>query len=670
MIVMRDACISGWPGAIVIAALILASAAATAYAEAAPTMLEETADPPYALAATLQVEDPEALHVGLFVDYTDAENTYVITCTPDEVHVERVLEGEVTRIGASRTYESFQADTALELTVRRDGWRIEFILDQEVLARAWDSELPPGRVGHTAVGGQVVDTMIQPLAGIYMTDDFMREAETQSVWVPAQGEWSVEPLRTDAQSERMEVDKSANAFTYVGQAGEEPAIVTAGYWFWNDYQLSAAVRPVETDPLGLIAYYQDPDNYLLARWTSALSREDDADRLQLISVVDGERSVLAETRGGHIPGQWYAMQLRVCDGLIQCLVDDEPMLIARADLFGQGQPGLYCEGEAPSFFDSVLVEDWEVLSEAFEIERPGKWVAESGTWQVSSGSMESTGSGLRMVTGGRAEWEKYWCEAEVGGRAAVGIAVCVDESSWYGLRFGTQGSGVQYEGEAQIVRASDDGVEVLASAPAFLPAGESHRIRFVVDDGLITGHLNGRRVLDAFDAGAQSGRIGLIADGNGVARFDRVYLTMLPPMRIARVTDEFAEEDAHPEMAEWASTRAPWLRPGEDGEPWWTKGQYFGDKTIAFEVPDVAASEGEVTVMLEACPDEPSTGITLTLRTEKDSAVMTATLKAAEETLGEKQVEVTQDPCPVRFERKGTWIVVSVDGEVIFSEKR
>ncbi len=670
MIPMRGHGIRSVSGAIVAAALILTGAAAPTYALDDPVMLEETADPPYALAATLNVHDPNTLHTRLYVDYTDPDNTYVITCRRYEVHVERVLDGEVARIGATRPYGRMEPDSSLELTVRRDGWLIELILDGRVLARAWDSKLPAGQVGFAASGGEVADAMLQPLAGVYMTDDFMRGEESQGVWMPESGTWEIEPLRTDERSERMDADRSANAFTYQGRAEEGPAIVTAGYWFWNSYQVTAAVRPSETDPLGVLAYYQDPENYLLARWTSALCREDDSDRLQLVSVVDGERAVLAETRGGHLPRQWYELRLRVCGDVVQVLVDDEPMLVARVDLFGQGMPGLYTEGETGTFFDGVIVEDWEVLIEDFDTEIPGKWIARSGTWEVNSGAMESAGSGLRMLTGGRAEWEKYRCATEFEGRAAVGIAVCVDESSWYGLRIGTQGSGVEYEGEAQIVRADGGEIEVLSSAPAYVPGNGRHRMRVVVDDGLITGFLDGRRVLDAFDAAAQSGRIGLIAEGNGIARFDEVQVEMIPPMRIARVTDEFADVDAHPEMAEWASTRAPWVLPDEEGEPWWTKGSYFGDKTISFEISDVETSEGEVTLHLESSPEEPSRGMRLTLKTEEGSALITATLMAGDELLGEAEIETSGDPCPVRFERKGTWIVVAIDGEVILSEKR
>jgi hypothetical protein len=136
------------------------------------------------------------------------------------------------------------------------------------------------------------------------------------------------------------------------------------------------------------------------------------------------------------------------------------------------------------------------------------------------------------------------------------------------------------------------------------------------------------------------------------------------------VTKEFTESDEHFEMVEWASTRAPWLKPEEEGGTWWTKGDYFGDKTISFEIPGVEGSEGDVRLTLEAAPDGSSPGITLVLATKKGEATLAATLMAGEEQIGEETVEVASDPCPVRFERKGTWIVATVDGNVVFNVKR
>ncbi len=307
---------------VVTTALAITGAVATMYAQDDLTMLEDTVEGPYALAATLHVADPQALSVLVVIDRQDSGDGYALRLSPARVAIERIVDGTATEIGRARGYGGFEAESDLEMTVRRDGWGIELILNHEVLARAYDATLSGGQVGYSVQGGEIADPMLQPLGGVYMTDDFMRAADARSTWEPVQGTWKTQSLRVDEQSDRMEADKSANAFSYWGKAGDGPAITCSGYWFWDNYSVSAAVRPADTDPLGLVVYFQDTENYILARWTSALSTEDNADRLQLLSVVGGVRSLLGEVPGGHLPGQWYRIELRICDGLMQCLVDD------------------------------------------------------------------------------------------------------------------------------------------------------------------------------------------------------------------------------------------------------------------------------------------------------------------------------------------------------------
>ncbi len=653
-------------------ALIIFSAVATVYAQDELTMLEDTVEGPYALAGTLHVTDPQALSLLVAIDHQDADNTYAVRLTPGATTIERIAGGNAVAIGRGRAHGPFEADSDLELTVRRDGWRIEVIVDREVLARAWDSILPAGAVGYQVAGGEIVEPMLQPIGGVYMTDPFERlpNLPVQGTWEDVQGTWKLQSLRMDEQSDRMEADKSANAFSYLGRSADGPGITCTGYWFWNDYSIAAAVRPIETDTLGLVAYFQNPENYIAARWTSALSEAEDADRLQLVAVVGGRQSVLAEGRGGHIPGQWYRLELRVCDGLVQVFVDDEPRLAARADLFGQGQPGLYCEGSAGTSFDSVVIEDWQVLADDFEQSSPGRWVVQNGTWRVDGGKMRGAGAGAVAFTG-RREWGRYAHAADlaVDGRAGVGLVACGVEGRYFALRIGGRGSGVPYEGQAQLVRVEGGQATVLASTPAAVDFSAPHRARLVVDEGLLTGYLDDKRILDAFDVDATGGLIGLYADGGGAGVFDNVYLTMLPPRRIARVAKEFAESDEHPEMVEWASTRAPWIKPEDDGGTWWTKGDYYGDKSIVFDIPRVGQVTGEVRLRLDTEPDDPQAGLTLVIAAQQGSKTLELTLLHGEEQVGQTTYEVASEPCPVRFERRGTWAVVVIDGSVVFNEK-
>ena len=84
-------------------------------------------------------------------------------------------------------------------------------------------------------------------------------------------------------------------------------------------------------------------------------------------------------------------------------------------------------------------------------------------------------------------------------------------------------------------------------------------------------------------------------------------------------------------------------------------------------MPTVGAKTGELRLRLDAAPEEPESGITLVIATTKGSRSLGLTLLAGETTLGEATVDASSDPCPVRLERRGTWVVAIVDGSVVLS---
>lgn len=654
----------------VLAATLVAAGAAWGQGEL--TMLEEATEGPHAVAGTLRVVDPAALDVRIVVNYQDNANYYEVRMKQSQVTLQRVVEGKAAEIGQCKAAGKLAAGEELPITVRRGPWRIALIVGWEVLARGFDSALWGGQAGYAATGAELPDLMIQPVGDLFLTDDFVREEDAQSSWDPVTGSWHTESLRTDEQAERMEADKAANAFSYEGK-GKDGALAVTGYWFWSNYSVRAAMRPVGTDTVGLVAYYQDPDNYLLARWTSALAEADDRDQVQLVQVLGGERKVLAQAPGGHLPGQWYGLQLNLCDDLVQCFVDEELKASARFGVFGQGQPGLYCEGEEGTFFDSVAINEWEALSETFETPSAGKWAAISGKWQADAdGYMRSEGDGERLCVTGREEWMRHLYAADLySGGAGVGLVACYSESGDYVLRVAPAGSGSGYAGKAELVRRTGEGEVRLAEAPAAIKAKSWHRAKLVLEEGLITAYLDGKRIFDAYDAEAGGGRVGLYADGKGSALFDNAYVALLPPKRTTHLTKEFTEQDQHPEMVEWASTRHPWIKP-EEGEAgkWWSKGDYYGDKTIKLAIPSVGEKSGSVQLWLDASPENGGSGFLLVVEAAQGSKTLKVRLLQGEETLEQAEVATESDPCPVVFERKGTFLVVSIDDKVIFSRKQ
>ncbi len=650
-------------------ALLVGSAVTHVYAQDALTILEDELPDEYAFTANVAVTDPASFKVQIAFDRQDAGDHYLLDLGASAVTLQRVVGGEATPIGACKAPANLAAGEYV-LTIQRMGWRMVAILGSEVVARGWDSTLSDGTLGYMVAGGTLVDPFVQPLGEMYMADDFVRVEDAQSSWESLQGVWRTQSLRVDEQADRMEADKSMNAFSYLGKSsGDVPGLTTMGYWFWANYDLSAAVRAAGTDALGLVAYLQDVDNYIAAVWTSALADGPDADKLSVIQVVAGERTVLAEVPGGHLPDQWYNFRLRVCDGMLECAVDGETRLVTTSDAFGQGQPGLYCQGTAGTNFDSVLLDRWEMMADNFDVATVGRWIQDAGSWDYADGQMRGRGDGERFCVTGGSGWERYLFSADVylDGKGGIGLVACATDDAKYIVRFGANAQG--YSGQAQLMlQRGDERMRELTSAPAKIKPKDWHRVTVVVEEGLVTAYLDGQRVLSAFDDGAAHGRVGLYVEGGSTALFDNAYLALLPARRSTRLTKEFTEGDEHPEMAEWASTRAPWIKPADGAEQiWWTKGDYYGDKEMRFSISKIGTTAGTVRLRIDSDPAQPDAGLLLIIEATSGSKDLKVSLLRGDNLIEEAQATVQSDPCPVLVERRGTYFVATVDGQVVLN---
>ena len=649
-----------------LALCMVGSAAAHVFAQADLTMLEEELPAAYAFTADLQVTDPAAFNVRVVFDQRE-DSSLALTITASKVALERLQAGKATPIGVSHAPSGLEAGATLPLTIQRNGWRIAVVLGEQVVARAWDDSPAGGQAGYAVTGGSLESPFVQPLGEMYLSDDFVRPEEATSTWDPATGSWQTQSLRVDEQADRMEADKSMNAFSYLGKSsGDGPALAVAGYWFWGTYSVSAAVRAAGQDAMGLVAYYQDPGNYLAARWTSALAQGEGADSLALLQVVDGKTTVLAQVPGGHLPQRWYQLELRISDSTVQCLIDDELRVAATTDGFGQGQAGLYCEGNEGTNFDSVLVDRWEIFADDFSAPAPGKWVPVAGAWRTDGGEMIGTGDGERLCEAG-GQWSRFIFSADfqADSRGGVGLVAAANGGGEYMLRFGVGGT---YDNRAQVVLRREGRIRELVSAPVSIKPKSWHRASVVVEDGLITAYLDGQRLFDAFDSQAATGHVGFYADGSATVRFDNAQLAMLPERRSTRLTQEFTESEEHPEMVEWASTRAPWIKPADGAEQiWWTKGDYYGDKQLRFSIPSVGSTTGNVRLRIDSDPGDVSEGLTLVIEATEGSKTLTARVYAGDKLLQEGTVETRSDPCRVLVERRGTYFVTVIDDKVVLS---
>jgi len=648
--------------------LALAAGACAALAQPAPrlagtpALLEDPLEGDFALAGDLALTTGD--HVQFVLHYQDDGSCCLLDIAGDAACFYRLTPDGPRPIGVAGKLPTPLDGGMRRFAVLRKNRRLAFVVGGQVACRGWDSGPAGGKAGYVAGEGKVVDPWVQPVEAIGATDNFMREQDAQHMWTPLTGQWEIQSLRDDDQAEEMEADKSANAFSYQCVAQDGPAVSVAeqALWFYSDYRVEASARSLGDGAVGLVLLAQDEANYLAFRWASAWDTGPRGDRAELLEVVGGQPRVLAEKPGGFIPDQWYRLSAAVCDGRLECAIDDAPVLEASGVRFGAGNAGLYAEGVDRAFFDDVAIGDFEVFREDFT--DMARWEPATGEWSLTNGG-EARCAGGGMLASGRPEWANYRAEVTVvPGKAKVGLAVARQADGRAAL-FRLDG------GKAQLLAVGPEGETAIAERNVQVRGAKALRVAASVEQGFVRTYVDGEPAVEGFLDGCLTGGIGLYADGGKDARFDDVRVAFLKPTQPAQVTREFAKVSDHPEMAEWAGSRAPWVQPAEmkPGATWWTKGDYFGDATVAFKVRFVGLRDGTVQVTLNGEPERPEGSVRLVLTATKESKVLKAQVLQGATEIGRGEVELASSSCSVRFARQGAHILVSVDDRSLIESR-
>jgi len=202
--------------------------------------------------------------------------------------------------------------------------------------------------GSIALRGALGEVRYQPVEPPLFSDDFMRTSDEPGGWETHGGTWQTAPVQNP--------DMGANPFSYKVRAEAEPATAIAGYPYWDEYRLTASLRPeTASGHVGMGFYVQDPQNMLLFRARILEGGAPHADGFALIRLVDGREQVLAQRPGGLRPSQWYRVQVKAEGPWIGAFVDGERLLAVRETTFSGGQIALRAVQTAARF-DDVLVE--------------------------------------------------------------------------------------------------------------------------------------------------------------------------------------------------------------------------------------------------------------------------------------------------------------------------
>jgi len=605
--------------------------------------------------------------------WQEDQSGYALLLDADSLKLLKFKHGSATVLSPEVDFQPGRA-APLSLTIKRRPWRIGVIVNGVLRFTAYDDEFPAGGhwgYGVAGSGLEFQDPLYQPTEPVYFTDDFMRTPESEGAWTRVLGDWSYSGLPTP----RPDPNKSANPFAYLGRG--EKALATAGYWFWDDYAWEVSARPMGPGALGLVAYYQDPENYLLFRWHSATG----GGERQLVKVTDGQPTLLAQADGGFESDQWYRLGLRVFEQLIEATLDGQLVLRAEAPLWGQGPAGLYAEGLPAAYFDDAKAEAWEVLEDDFSQSNPGRWHNVGSRWATQSlpgRESETSGAlGVRIrldnsggdlggkTIAGRSEWQNYVVSADIKPEGQGGVGLCFyyqDEGNHFLLRWGGDSEKLAYRNLCQLISVVQGEKMVLGQLRGGYNPGQWYRFRCEVDHSYIRAFVNDRLLFERLDWRLPGGKVGLYGHEAKGTLYDNVQVRFLPPLeKYVEFTAQFTREDT---MKEWATELADWDPPAEGRSVYWHRGHFYGVPTLDLWVEGVAQEHRATTLILSGDGQNEQSGYSLTITTGPgEERIYGQIARAGRFVTRAMAFDVPPQSTPwVRFVQRGRYLVGYANG--------
>ena len=182
----------------------------------------------------------------------------------------------------------------------------------------------------------------------------------RGAWTEVSGQWALQSnwdqLPQGSGNKFASSVYAENPFAWVGSSdGTTPAICTTGQATWEDYTFTAAIEPAVHGAVGVLANMTDARNGLLVRWSAGNDRGQAGNALRLYQLADGKQTLLAQSPGGYVPGQWYRLTLTSSLDGVRVSIDDQQRLSCDHAFPCRGGVGLYAEGTEGAVFDDVTV---------------------------------------------------------------------------------------------------------------------------------------------------------------------------------------------------------------------------------------------------------------------------------------------------------------------------
>jgi len=167
-------------------------------------------------------------------------------------------------------------------------------------------------------------------------------------WISAPSNWQVAS---------GELRQSSNIYGSAGQAWPG-TYAWSGDTGWTDYDYRARLRSTDDDGIGLMARYQDWNNYYRFAWSASsdLDLTNGGTQYRVLDVnVGGTWTVLASDAVPYVTGQWYDVSMEVRGDSITVAIDGVEVFSAIDPSHPDGAVALYSCGNQDCYFDDVGV---------------------------------------------------------------------------------------------------------------------------------------------------------------------------------------------------------------------------------------------------------------------------------------------------------------------------
>lgn len=333
----------------------------------------------------------------------------------------------------------------------------------------------------------------------------------------------------------------------------------------GDYAVSGRVRAQGSRSHGRLALdIRDESAY----YALDLAR----DQVRLLRIESGLELPLGRSHSPGLMGSgWHELLVRREGAEIRVFLDGEEAASAADSTYSGGRVATGNVSGSVAFRD-LLVQD--LAPPYFEDdfmrneEEKGGWETMGGQWHVQSIGSPVRSSNAFNLTSGRAprgatalygDW--YWHDYEVAascqphGPGWIGLYAHYREPrNHYLLLFGQ--ASPRTPGEAQLIRVKAGRPEVLKSTPVPYQPGQWYRLGLRVEEGQVTGLIDGHEVLRASAHGLPGGKAGLCARGLEGATFDDFLVRQSPTLAV----------DV-PELGLWRALGGEWTVDAGDATP-------------------------------------------------------------------------------------------------------